>query len=69
MAARSPRDKSKTSPSFQYESGQAETRKCVSRISAKALAARLTPALASHLEPVKTHMFLEKARGLADTIR
>lgn len=67
-AAWSPCDKSKSSPSFQYESGRAETRKCVSHILANASAARLTPVLASHLELVKTHMFLEKALVLADTI-
>lgn len=67
-AAWSPGDKSKSSPSFQHESGQAETRKCVSHILANVSAARLMPVLASHLELVKTHMFLEKALVLADTI-
>jgi len=68
QGAWSPCDESKSSPSFQYESGQAETRKCVSRLSANVSAASLTPVLASHLELVKTHLFLEKALLLAATI-
>lgn len=67
-AAWSPCDESKPRPSFQHESGQAETWKCVSHLLANASAARLTPVLASHLELVKTHMFLEKALVLAGTI-